>query len=83
MKKINVTVSYFVKNTADDLHLTVGWLVDEVNLPLSAVMRYLSEDGDNMRMICHEMREQQEQHLPTLFKQIGRFKVSCAQPSED
>ena len=56
-EKINVTVSYFVKNRADDMHLTVGWLVDEVNLPLSAVMGYLWEDGDDMRMICHEMRE--------------------------
>ena len=84
MKKINVTVSYFVKNRADDMHLTVGWLVDEVNLPLSAVIGYLWEDGDDMRMIGHEMRESQERHLPTLFKRIGRFfKVSCAQPSED
>ena len=48
----------------------VGWLM-RFNLPLSTVIGYIGEDGDDMRMIGHEIRESPERHLPTLFERTG------------
>ena len=50
----------------------VGWLM-RFNLPLSTVIGYIGEDGDDMRMIGHEMRESPERHLPTLFERTGEI----------
>ena len=48
----------------------VGWLM-RFNLPLSTVIGYIGEDGDDMRMIGHEMRES------PLFERTARsFKCS-------
>ena len=52
--------------------LLVGWLM-RFNLPLSTVIGYIGEDGDDMRMIGHEMRESPERHLPTLFERTGEI----------
>ena len=56
----------------DIIILQVVWLM-RINLPLSTVIGYIGEDGDDMRMIGHEMRESPERHLPTLFERTGEI----------
>ena len=43
------------------------------NLPLSTVIVYIGEDGDDMRMIGHEIRESPERNLATVVERPGEI----------